>query len=104
MDMKIFPKRSLTMGLFDFLALMVSAIILTLLFMVIGEKVISMTFRNHITPFIKIVGSLVFALVILLTLMYGLGKTSGIYACLLSGAIILYYKYWFGHFSAEKTK
>jgi hypothetical protein len=92
------------MELFDFLALMVSAIILTLLFMMIGEKVISMTFRNNITPFIKIVGSLIFALVTLSALMYGLGKTSGIYACLLSGAIILYNKYWFGHFSTEKAK
>ncbi|HJF30926.1 MAG TPA: hypothetical protein K8V56_03985 [Sporosarcina psychrophila] len=92
------------MELFDFLALMVSAIILTLLFMVIGEKVISMTFRNNITPFFKIVGSLVFAIVILTALMYGLGKITGIYACLLSGTIILYNKYWLGHFLAEKEK
>ena len=92
------------MGVFEFLALMVSAIILTLLFMKIGEKVISMTFRNNITPLIKIVGSLVFALVILIALMYGLGKTAGIYACLLSGAIILYNKYWLGHFLEGKAK
>ena len=92
------------MGLFDFLALMVSAVILTLLFMAIGEKVISMTFRNHITPFIKIVGSLVFAIVILSAMMYGLGKTSGIYAVLFSGAIILYNKYWLGHFLSGKAK
>jgi hypothetical protein len=92
------------MGLFAFLGLMVSAIILTFIFMMIGEKVISKIFRNNVTPFIKIVGSLVFAIVILSALMFGLGKVSGIYACLLSGLIILFNKYWFGHFSEERAE
>ena len=90
------------MGLFDFLAMMVGAVTLTFIFMVIGEKVISKIIRKSGSPFIRIVGSLVFAVVILSALMFGLGKISFGYACLLSGVIILFNKYWFGHFSVKK--
>ncbi|MER2088407.1 MAG: hypothetical protein ABS920_01635 [Sporosarcina sp.] len=92
------------MELFDFLAMMVSAVILTLLFMIIGEKVISKTFGQNVTPSIRIIGSLVFAIVILSALMFGLGKFSAVYACLLSGLIIVFNKYWFGHFSKERAE
>lgn len=92
------------MGLTYFLVLMVSAIMATSLLMWIGEKVISITFRQTVSPILKILSSLVLATVILSALFYALEKPSGMYMILLSGAIIGYNRYWFGHFSVEKLK
>ncbi|WP_025785910.1 hypothetical protein [Sporosarcina sp. D27] len=92
------------MGLTYFLVLMVSAIMVTSLLMWVGEKVISITFRQEISPIVKSVSSLVFATVILSTLFYTLEKPSGLYMILISGAIIGFNRYWFGHFSVEKIK
>ncbi|MBD7909062.1 hypothetical protein [Sporosarcina gallistercoris] len=89
------------MGLTYFLVLMVSAIMVTSLLMWIGEKVLSLTFRQKVSPIIKNAGSLVFAIAILSALFCALEKTSGMYMILLSGAIIGYNRYWFGHFSVE---
>lgn len=91
------------MGLTYFLVLMASAIIVTTLLMWIGEKVISITFHQKISPILKIAASLIFATVILSALFYAMEKPSGMYMILLSGAIIGYNRYWFGHFSAGKS-
>lgn len=92
------------MDLTYFLVLMVSAIMVTSLLMWIGEKVISIAFRQKISPILKIVSSLAFATVILSALFCALEKPSGMYMILLSGAIICYNRYWFGHFSVKKLK
>lgn len=92
------------MGLTYFLVLMVSAIIVTTLLMWIGEKVISITFQQKISPILKIVASLVFATVILTALFYAFDKPKGMYMILLSAAIIGYNRYWFGHLTVGKTK
>lgn len=92
------------MGLTYFLVLMVSAIIMTTLLMWIGEKFLSITFRDKISPILKIAASLVFATVILTMLFYALGKPAGMYMILLSAGIIGYNRYWFGHFSLGETK
>ncbi|WP_432354426.1 hypothetical protein [Sporosarcina sp. A2] len=89
------------MGLTYFLVLMVSAIIVTSLLMWISEKVISITSLQKISPILKTAGSLVFAIVILSALFYVLEKPSAMYMILISGAIIGYNRYWFGHFSVE---
>lgn len=88
-------------GLFTFLAIMAGALLVTFVLMMIGEKIISLVVRESCTPFIKIIGSLVFALGILFVFMYTIDKASGINIFLLSGGVILLNKFWFGHFSRE---
>ncbi|WP_342513593.1 hypothetical protein MKY34_02015 [Sporosarcina sp. FSL K6-1522] len=89
------------MGLVEFLAMMVGALLVTFILMVVGEKIISLVIRENCAPFIKIIGSLVFALGILSVCMYSIDKASEVSIFMLSGSIILLNKFWFGHFSRE---
>lgn len=91
-------------GLFDFLAMMAGATLVTFILMMVGEKIISLVVRESCAPLIKIIGSLVFTFVILSVVMYNLDKVSGIGIFLLSAGVIVLNKYWFGHFSREKEK
>ncbi|MFJ7935298.1 hypothetical protein [Sporosarcina sp. NPDC096371] len=87
------------MGLFTFLAIIVGALLVTFVLMMVGEKIIDLVVRESCTPFIKIIGSLVFALGVLFAIMFSVDKVSGIGVFLLSGIVIVLNKYWFGHFS-----
>jgi len=91
-------------GLFDFLAMLAGATLVTFVLMMVGEKIISLVVRESSAPFIKIIGSLAFALGILFVFMYNIDKVSEVGIFLLSGSVIILNKYWFGHFSGEREK
>ncbi|MCZ2260298.1 hypothetical protein [Sporosarcina sp. G11-34] len=87
----------------EFLLLIVSAIIVTLVLMMIGEKVILLIIPTDVHPLYRIVGSFAFAIILISIFVSGFNMETGINLYLLSGAIILLNKYWFGHFSKENV-
>ena len=87
----------------EFLLLIVSAVIVTLVLMMIGEKLILLLIPVNMSPLYRIVGSLIFAIILISIVVSGLGMETGIHVYVLSGAVILLNKYWFGHFSVENV-
>lgn len=94
-------KGVVTMYFSEFLLIIVSAIILTLVLMMIGEKMILLISPADAHPLYRIVGSFAFAIIVISIIVSGFNMETGINLYLLSGAIILLNKYWFGHFTKE---
>lgn len=86
----------------EFLLLIVTATIVTLILMLIGEKLIAFLIRNNSTPFYKIVGSFIFAIASVTTSVFIFDVTIDFNLYLLAGGIILLNKYWLGHFTEGK--
>ena len=96
-------REEIAMYFSEFLFLIVSTVIVTLVFMMICEKLILLFIPVNVHPFYRIVGSFVFAIILISIVLSGFSMETGIYIYLLSGAIILLNKYWFGHFSKENV-
>lgn len=96
-------KGEVTMYFGEFLLLMVSAVTVTLVLMMICERLILLLLPVNIPPLYKIIGSFIFAIILISLVVSGLSMDTGIYIYLLSGAIILWNKYWLGHFSKENV-
>ncbi|KXH80719.1 hypothetical protein [Sporosarcina sp. HYO08] len=92
------------MGPFEFIGMMGIVVIILLLFMWIGEKCIVQFTRRNVSPFMKIVSSMLFTLIIV-----GIGtmivdQAPSFYAFLIAMGIIVFNKYWLGHFSEEESE
>ena len=90
------------MYLSEFLVLMMYAIIVTLLLMLLGEKLITTLSPIEVPALHKIVGSLIFSIVSVAIVVYISPITVDFNFYLLAGGIILFNKYWLGHFTVEK--
>jgi hypothetical protein len=92
------------MYLSEFLVLMTSTTFVMLLLMLLGEKLITILALREISPFYKIVGSLILAIGSVAIVFYIFTLSMDFYYYLLAGAIILLNKYWLGHFTIEESK
>lgn len=86
----------------EFLVLMISAIIVMLLLMFLGEKLVTILTPSETPLFYKIVGSFIYAIGSVAIVFYIFTPTMDFYYFPLAGAIILLNKYWFGHFTKSE--
>ncbi|AOV08579.1 hypothetical protein [Sporosarcina ureilytica] len=86
----------------EFLLLMGSAIVITMLLMYLGAKTMLLITPKGIGPFIIMLGSLTFTFALLSIVSFGFNMKINMNYFMIASAIIVLNKYWFGHF--EKTK